>query len=524
MRRSRAYKYIEYCRRDTEITGRFVETMLKKYDEIDCEPKTTIAATTLHYFEQKYYKKVTHSFTEKQIDWFHTGYYGGRCEIFHNLPLKGPVWYHDLNFLYPYCMKTGMYPDLDVHYESKKPDLSLFGAADCIVQAPRELLIPYLPCRSDGKLIFPLGRWRGVYTFFELTEAQKLGYRIQKIHRAIECPGAHNPFEPFIDAIYTERLKAKASGDELLDMVFKAFGNFAYGKYAQGNETTELIPVSQMKEIPSGTVIFDGNLALIHRKRKYPRYANCLWAMYVTAYARHRLYYHGFKRVLGAGARLIYCDTDSVMYQADAPVLEHSKELGEFKLEGIYKETYFKLPKLYYLIPYSEKSEYGRIFKKTTNKSLFDETVYKAKGVPRETKIKGKIRYPKQEYFHKNKAIYVKPNKLRESLRRNYIDPEAKKPKIKTRLLVPNYWEVREKEVSGKYNKRIVLKDGSTLPLTLKMEPSAKGSKSRGRKNGKSAKKEVHTQKATDRQKSKYQGFRRGRSIWKDRRTQGMRQ
>ena len=69
---------VEYCRRDTEIVGRFVKEMTETYERIGCSLKTTIAATTLDYFEKQFYGKITHSFTEEQIDFFHRGYYGGQ--------------------------------------------------------------------------------------------------------------------------------------------------------------------------------------------------------------------------------------------------------------------------------------------------------------------------------------------------------------------------------------------------------------------------------------------------------------
>lgn len=450
-RASSAKKYVDYCRRDTEIVGKFVKSMMEKYEEIGCVPKTTIAATTLNYFESQFYKKITHGFTEEQIDFFHRGYYGGRTEIFHNAPIKGPIFYHDLNSLYPSVMRDGQFPHLDNFYETKSPNYSLAGMADVQIKAPEKISIPYLPHRHEGKLVFPLGEWRGVYTFFELREAQRLGYQITACYRAIEFPCEFNPFKEFIETIYAKRLEAQKQGDELMSMVFKAFGNFAYGKYAQGNETTELIPLNRLKEIPDGSIILDGCLALIKKRKKYPRYANCIWANYVTAYSRHTLYYRGFLPVLKKGGQLLYCDTDSVKYKAGEMLLEHSKELGEFKLEGIYQDAHYKLPKLYFLIPYSNRSKWGIKYTEITGKKQLKNHIYKSKGIPKTASMR---------FFRNNKARFKKPNKLRESLRRNLA-------KSRKRLLIPNFWETREKEISGKYTKRRVLKDGSTLPLIL---------------------------------------------------------
>jgi len=411
--------------------------MMNKYQEIGAEPKTTIAATTLAYFEKNFYgKKITHNFTQEQIDFFHEGYYGGRTEIFFNKPVAGNIYYSDINSLYPYCLKKGTFPQLEHFYETKKPDFSLHGAADVNIQAPW-MRIPYLPCRFDGKLVFPTGRFRGVYTYFELREAIRLGYKIERCHRAIEFPGSFNPFINFIDSIYSERLKAQKQKDELMSLVFKAFGNFAYGKYAQKNETVELVPTIELdtSKLETGTIILGGELALVKKKIDYPRYANCIWACYTTAYARHELYERGLLRVENTkGARLLYCDTDSVIYENKTQIIPHSKELGEFKLEGVFKYAHFKLPKLYKLVPKSNKPH-----------------IYKAKGVPSRAA---------KRFFINNSATYKKPNKLRETLRRNLNKSDKYK-------LIPNYWEVTQKEISSKYEKRVVLRSGRTKPLTL---------------------------------------------------------
>lgn len=414
--------------------------MMEKYREIGCELKTTIAATTLSYFETNFYgKRITHPFPETKgttplIDFFHRGYYGGRTEIFHNLPVTGTIWYHDINSLYPSVLRNCQFPVLEHYYETKKPDFGKFGMADCEIQAPKGLCIPYLPHKSDQKLFFPLGCFRGVYTYFELKTAITLGYRVLKVYRAIEFPTGFNPFAEFIERIYSARLSAQKQGDELLSQTYKAFGNYSYGKYAQKNESTELVPLHRLKEIPDGTVILGGDLALIKSKIPYPRYANCIWACYTTAYARDVLY-RGLTQTQAQGGLLLYCDTDSVIYERRDPIFPHSTKLGEFKCEGRFRYAHFKLPKLYCLIPYRRNLPH----------------VYKAKGVP------GKA---KKRFFKNQKARYKKPNKLREALRRN-LSPNKKYD------LIPNYWETREKEITGKYDKRVVRKDGSTTPLIL---------------------------------------------------------
>lgn len=440
---NRAKLMIEYCRRDTEITGKFVKSMLEKYRDIGCEPKTTIAATTLNYFEKAFYgKKITHPFQEKDIDFFHEGYYGGRTEIFFNKPIEGKIWYHDLNSLYPFCLRNHDFPNLETFYRTRRPDFTLEGCCEVSLTCPKSLHIPYLPVKFNKKLLFPTGEFTGIYTYFEIREAVKLGYEVQKTHQAIEFPSTYRPFRAFIEEIYTQRLQAREIGDSLLSDVFKAFGNHAYGKYAQKNETTEIVPIHTLKKIPNGTVLLGQDLALIHRKIKYPKHANCIWASYTTAYARHRLYFHGLLKIKDP-AVLIYCDTDSVIYESPTQILEDSKDLGKFKMEHClnckkpFRYAHFKLPKLYNLRCRCNHT-----------------TIYKAKGIPQAQA---------KNYLTKGKARFKKPNKLRETLRRN-LSPN------KTHKLIPNFWETREKETIGKYSKRIVLPTGFTIPVDLKKE------------------------------------------------------
>lgn len=436
---AKAAKMLEYCRRDTEITGRFVATMQKKYQQMGAELKTTVASSTLDLFEREYFEKSKHLFTEEQIDFFHQGYYGGRTEVFYIKPIEGKIWYHDVNSLYPYCLKVGSFPVLDTFYETVEPDWQMEGMADIRVRAPTGLKIPYLPARSGGKLVFALGSWRGVYTYFEVREAIKLGYKVEKVHRAVEFPQKFNPFARFIDDMYGRRMEARRLKDSLLADGFKDFMNHCYGKYAQKNESIKLIPIKKTK-LKGGDVLF-GDLVFRKEKIKYPRYANCIWAAYCTAYGRHTLYPH-LVNLEAKKAMLLYCDTDSVIYESKFMVLPDSEKLGELKLErpkgdnalDHYTYAHFKLPKLYCL------------------KSPNSKVVYKTKGVPSRVS---------EEFFEKGKATFQKPNKMRETFRRN-LSPKRKEK------IIPNFWELRQKEIIGKYTKRKVLKDGSTRPLFLR--------------------------------------------------------
>lgn len=426
---------VKYCRRDTEITYNFVKTMKTHYESIGCELKATIGSTALRFFQTRYYKMQRESiFKTRDIKFMLKGYYGGRTEIFFNKPVEGNIQYFDFNSLYPSVMMNA-FPILKKgsFYYTKTPDLTKEGIIYARIQTPNNLDVPYLPVRSDsGSLIFPLGSFKGHWTYFEIREAQRLGYRIIRTYLALEFnAGTSYPFESFIDDLYNKRLEAKKSKDELLSDAYKLLMNNLYGKFGQGNEYTKLIPYTKKLKLKKDDEIL-GDMVLRKEKGAYPVHTNVIWAAYVTAYGRHKLW-EGMNEVQKRHGLLIYCDTDSIIFESEKQIFQDSNELGGLKSEGNFEYCYFKLPKLYKLIEKGGKSK------------------YRSKGVPRAVA---------EEFFEKGRATFKKPYKLRETLRRN-LSP---KRKIK---LIANFWDDTEKITTKIYDKRKVNDDGSTEPLRI---------------------------------------------------------
>jgi len=437
---------IEYCRRDTEITWKFVDSMKGTYEKIDCKLKSTIGSTTLRFFESNFNNhRFERVFKRAEMDFLKRGYYGGRTEIFHAEAIEGRIFYFDFNSLYP-AVSCERFPILDRSRAKfvDNLDLTQEGAAEVLIRAP-DLEIPYLPMRNEktGALIFPVGDFRGVYTYFELREALKIGYRILEVGKCFELSaGSYFPFRDFMLELYSKRKMARdVFKDEMMTDGFKNLMNNLYGKWAQGNEFEELIP--HHGDVKEGDVIF-GPLKYRKTVGQYPEHSNMIWGMYTTAFARHKLWVK-MQEVVAKGALLIYCDTDSIIFENKNPIFKNSLELGELKCEGIFKFAHFKLPKLYHLIPVTGKD------------------FYKAKGIPKAQKINGKDIDLQKVFFETGCVKFRKPLKLRETLRRN-LSP---KRKVKLR---PNFWVETEKVSSKTYDKRLVFKNGHTKPLKMEIE------------------------------------------------------
>lgn len=431
------FNNIEYCRRDTEITWKFVVTMKNYYESLGAKLKSTVASTALNYYQDIHSKKHTYPVIENDaLDFMQKGYYGGRTEIFFNKPIAGNIQYFDFNSLYPSVNYENEYPIIKsgYHYFTESPDFKKEGVADVTIRTAHNLYIPYLPFRNpDGVLLFPLGTFRGVYSYYEIREAIKIGYEIIETHRAYEfSAGNFRPFKSYVETLYKKRLKAQSEKNILLSDNCKNLLNNLYGKWAQGDEKTTLVPFNPKIHLNTGATRF-GNFILKQEKGEYPKHVNKIWSIYTTAQARHKLYL-AMTEVLKHGGMLLYCDTDSVIFESNKKIIKNSDKLGALKLEGEFCYAYFKMPKQYVLVDKKGKR------------------IYKVRGVP--------SRHA-EEFFEKGSVTYKKPLKIREVLRRNMS------PKNKINPLKINFWTDVTKENKKRYDKRKVKRDGTTQPIRL---------------------------------------------------------
>ena len=403
---------LEYCQRDCEVTYRFISEMMKRYEMMGIEEvKATLPSTALKLFTEKYCKvRWVRDGAPDTWNFLSKARYGGRTEIFYTKPVRGTVYEYDLNSSYPWAMKSQRFPNLDtLNTCPKKPDFSKEGVATLTVSAP-DMEFPLLPYKeeSDSKLLFPVGRFSGTWTYPEIRKALALGYKIEKWHGSIEYQSMESPFAGYIDTLYTWRLREKGK-DELMSYTLKIAMNSTFGKFGEEGE---------LQVISRG---------VRHTMRQIPKHSNMIWAAYILAYGRLQLY-DCIQKASKKG-EVLYCDTDSVFVRTNKQPFQSSKELGKLALKAIHKYTHFKLPKLY----------------------RADDN-YKAKGVPLDRRAKEDPQRLKRIFFYEGIAEFMKP----------YRWVEAKKLKEQ-----PNVWREVSKQLTSTYDKRQVLANGKTLPLVI---------------------------------------------------------
>lgn len=271
--------------------------------------------------------------------WFRKGYYGGRTEIF-NRRIEGECFKYDVNSMYPFSMLNDFpeYAVEDSKFEKSK------GMAEITISIPHDLFIAPLVFRdSNGRLTYPVGIIRGVWTYDEIRQAEKMGSKVLKVHKALGCNALIRPFDDFIWTLYKKRKESKDDAERLF---LKVLMNSLYGKIASKNQITRTVSKYNLLKSSSKRL---GEVKWINHQRglldyytPQQPYVHMVWGSMITAYARLNL----LKWMLKVPKeKLGYCDTDSV-FCVDHRFAE-SPELGMMKLEETKPWYEFIQPKCY---------------------------------------------------------------------------------------------------------------------------------------------------------------------------------
>ena len=410
MNQSELFRNKEYVFRDCEIPMRWLQFVGEQCDEMGIE---NIPAT-LGSLCCKAFTAGEGVNWHEATDESRSALMGARVELFNNGG-TGRIAYTDINSLYPWAM-TQLFPE---GFE-KLETLDGYGIAAIDIEVS-EMRIAPLPWRDeDGRLLFPIGKFSGIWTIHEIKNAVSVGAKVLKIHWIYGSPGGKAYYRDYITETYRKRLLAETPAESLF---WKLLMNNLYGRLAIGgviSRSLNLTDQNKSRGKPYGTK------CLIDYQMPLPEFSNYLHAAYVLSYARIRLY--SFLVKIPADD-LIYCDTDSCIFfcQAELP-FPVNKELGEMKLE-------------------SWGSRCDPILPKTYVYEADGETTYKAKGVPK--------RFAKT-FITEKSAEYDAPFKMRESI--TFYEQNNKR-----KLSV---WRRVTKDLRAKYDKK--RKNGKYfLPLKI---------------------------------------------------------
>jgi len=324
------------CKGLYQVLRKYEDYLIKSF-RVSLKRDITSAQLSMQIFRQSFLNLSIPNYVSRE-DNMRKAYYGGRTEIF---KLRGKnLNYYDVNSLYPYVMRNKPMPvGLPIKDFSMK--VEDFGIANCEITAPKDLHIPLLPHRVNGKLIFPKGHFYGWYCTPELQKAKQLGYKI-KIFYGYKFK-QEVIFKDFIDTFYKIKQNSKAGSVEYINAKLQM--NSLYGKFGQRREKEQIVM------FPKDTIglepldFFGDTPFYVEKKVSKAKHILPAIAAFVTCYSRITLYEY-FEKAQKKGGEIYYCDTDSLVTNVKLPT---GKKLGQIKdeiPEGI-TEAIFLSPKMY---------------------------------------------------------------------------------------------------------------------------------------------------------------------------------
>uniref|UniRef100_A0A5K1CAA5 DNA-directed DNA polymerase n=1 Tax=Nymphaea colorata TaxID=210225 RepID=A0A5K1CAA5_9MAGN len=332
---------------------------------IDVEDVMTLSSLALKIFRQNYFDDETfhiHIPTRNQDTFIRHGYYGGHVDVYK--PYGENLYYYDVNSLYPHIMKSYPMPcGIPVWKDNlERVGLdSLFGFIEAYVICPTNISRPFLPYKDQsGTLLFPTGKFIGVFYSEELKFARDLGYHVIPL-RGYLFEKKSSPFEGLISNLYESILEAKKSDDEAMTYIYKILMNSIYSRFGMNPESTvteicnqkkyeELMKMDNFQSAEKLTdhyymVNYISNSSFADDDDwKAPKISAVQLAAAITACARIHMYPYISR------PDCYYTDTDSIVLGSPLPDdLISSIELGKFKLEYHVQRGIFLAPKSYML-------------------------------------------------------------------------------------------------------------------------------------------------------------------------------
>lgn len=329
-----------------------------------------------------------------------SGYTGGSVDVF--VPRNKPgdlVYCYDINSLYPAVMNLYEYPIGTPKFVQGHVDLmdpATFGFLRVKVTSPKDLQLPLLQTKIDGRTVSPLGTWTGWYFSEELKLALTLGYKIEVLEAVLFERG--KIFKKYVETLYD--LRKTFGSEDPRNMICKLLLNSLYGKFGMDphlekwrlvdkdslltrgklpNDVIELGDKILISEPDTKNVVVkpsvtkeEANILLAKREgveldvlltrlttdKILLKERNSLIknsqnldislpiAAAVTAYARIQIY--KFKDyIVKNGGTLYYTDTDSIHASMPLPEEMVSGALGQMKLEYITCSAVYLAPKVY---------------------------------------------------------------------------------------------------------------------------------------------------------------------------------
>lgn len=390
-------------------------------------PAYTMASQAMKVFRTFLKEEIT-NLPMNATEFCKKAYLGGRTEIFKPVCKKGPLYEYDVNSLYPYVMVDNFFP-IDSGYKTFTRNKSKLGIYEAIVSVGDNCYLPCLGVIRDNKYIFPVGTFRGHWTSAELDYAETQGYKI-KIIKGHEFRTKKKLFKEYVDALYN--IRESSPKNSVSNILAKLLMNSLYGRFGMNLHRENLsFELKEGNREYQNIRLGKRNIQLFTEPIDLDSFSHVAIAAFVTSYAR----IHCHKIMSRIKSDLFYTDTDSFF---TTKKLETGNFLGDLKLESIYDNACFLLPKTYI----------------ATNK------------IKTKIAMKGFDKKKIQDFTFEDFSRAFEGD-----LKRMKVTSDPKFASLKTALAqkkIVTMTKGSDKQLKAIYSKRVILKNGDTKPLTIK--------------------------------------------------------
>jgi len=285
-------------------------------DNFGVPPSLTMALTAMKAFDKRFFPLKEISSNDDYDSFIRAATYGGRNEVYKRYGEN--LNFYDVKRMFMSCYDTPV-PVGKMHWRS--PNLGEGTVAEARVWVdPKEFNIGPLPCRVDGRLIFPVGELpKDWWDMVELRYAASLGVDIT-LTRQLECSESPilKEFGEFVNILSN-------SGNVPMGRIWKLFGLRLSGKFGQHTIATEIKHVKQLEDgqynpIDSSEIYHE----VLAKQGTYKSpYIKPAINMRIRAEARVR----HLKLMLKA-KDVYYCDTDSIDTPNEMPTGDNPGDLS----------------------------------------------------------------------------------------------------------------------------------------------------------------------------------------------------
>lgn len=302
-----------YCENDATMVTRFLTKVSLSLNGLErLNNVYSISGLSLNIFKKNYNTYNIFLRTDKVFDTLiRPSYYGGRCEVFGNLKNDEKCFHFDFSGMYTNrLMEEYPYGDYIINNSPKKINKKGFF----YVSVYSNLDLPVLPYRDEktGKLLFPNGRFSGLYWCEELILFEEAGGVIEEIKYSIEFEKFGYVFKDF--GVYCDISRKKSIYEKIL---WKLIPNSFIGRLGLKYDEEETLIIEDSKYDPHFyDVICDKKInnnwiVRVKKENNEIKHGNVMYPAIVTSKARV-LWWKSSKKVIEKGGRILYCDTDSI--------------------------------------------------------------------------------------------------------------------------------------------------------------------------------------------------------------------